>query len=168
MGHICQLRNIPKERTCLGKLVNYDYKKGGWLKIIIISLLRRLHLNDIESPLLRDVSSKCGWNWSCRPAEEDRVLNVDNVFFAIVEKCSVIHLYKLDFPLSRDALYQVWLKLIQWLWRRRFLHVDFQEKRYFSMNSQWSPIGKGCGPTFGWNKNQIPCSQFYMRSAKFG
>ena len=33
-----------------------------------------------------------------------------------------LHLYKLESPLHKDALCQVWLKLVQWFLRRRFLH----------------------------------------------
>jgi hypothetical protein len=31
-------------------------------------------------------------------------------------------LYNSEFPLPKDALCQVWLKLAQWFWRRRFLN----------------------------------------------
>ena len=31
-------------------------------------------------------------------------------------------IHKLESPSPKDALYQVWLKLAQWLWRRRFLN----------------------------------------------
>jgi hypothetical protein len=32
-----------------------------------------------------------------------------------------LYLYKLEFPLPKDNLYQVWLNLATWFWRRRFL-----------------------------------------------
>jgi hypothetical protein len=32
-------------------------------------------------------------------------------------------LYKSESPSPKDALCQVWLKLAQWLWRRRFLNA---------------------------------------------
>jgi hypothetical protein len=32
-----------------------------------------------------------------------------------------LYLKKLEFPLPKDNLYQVWLKLARWFWRRRFL-----------------------------------------------
>ena len=34
----------------------------------------------------------------------------------------VLHLKKLEPPSPKDALCQVWLKLAQWFWRRRFLN----------------------------------------------
>jgi hypothetical protein len=33
-----------------------------------------------------------------------------------------LYLKKLETPLPKDALCQVWLKLAQWFWRRRFLN----------------------------------------------
>jgi hypothetical protein len=39
-----------------------------------------------------------------------------------LEKGNPHHLNKLKFPLSKDDLCQVWLKLAQWFWRRRFLN----------------------------------------------
>ena len=34
----------------------------------------------------------------------------------------VLNLIKLKSPSNKDVLCQVWFKLIQWLWRRRFLN----------------------------------------------
>jgi hypothetical protein len=33
-----------------------------------------------------------------------------------------LHLNKLESPPLKDDLCQVWLKLVQWFWRRRFLN----------------------------------------------
>jgi hypothetical protein len=41
------------------------------------------------------------------PFDEDLVLNLNN----------------LEFPWLKDNLYQVWLKLVRWFWRRRFLKI---------------------------------------------
>ena len=38
-----------------------------------------------------------------------------------LEKGKALHLKKLESPSPKDALYQAWLKLAQWFWRRRFL-----------------------------------------------
>ena len=38
------------------------------------------------------------------------------------EKGGALHLNKLEFPSTKNALCQVWLKLAQWFWRRRFLN----------------------------------------------
>ena len=51
-----------------------------------------------------------------------RFLNFVNVFslfrnYLPLEKGVAIHLYKLEFPSTKDVLCQVWLKLAQWFWR---------------------------------------------------
>ena len=38
------------------------------------------------------------------------------------EKGGALHLNKLESPSPKDALCQVWLKLAQWFWRKRFLN----------------------------------------------
>ena len=54
-----------------------------------------------------------------------RFLNFVNVFTLLcnylpMENVPALHLNKLEFPLPKDALCQVWLKLGQWFWRRRW------------------------------------------------
>ena len=41
--------------------------------------------------------------------------------YLLFENSIVLHLNKLEFPLPKDAICQVWLKLAEWFWRRRFL-----------------------------------------------
>ena len=50
--------------------------------------------------------------------------NLINVFllsqnYFPLGKGVTLHLNKLEFPLPKNALCQVWLKLAQWFWRRR-------------------------------------------------
>ena len=40
----------------------------------------------------------------------------------LYEKLLVLHLQKFESPSPKDALCQVWLKLAQWFWRRRFFN----------------------------------------------
>ena len=54
-----------------------------------------------------------------------RFLNFVNVFslfrnYLPLEKGGAYHLNKLESPLPKDALCQVWLKLAQWFWREDF------------------------------------------------
>ena len=73
-----------------------------------------LHLQQIESPLPKDALCQVWLKlvlWFCR-----RFLNVVNVFLLFhyylpMEKGMAFHSNKLDFPLPKDALCQVWLKL---------------------------------------------------------
>jgi hypothetical protein len=39
-----------------------------------------------------------------------------------LEKGNPLHLNQREFPLPKDEFCQVWLKLAQWFWRRRFLN----------------------------------------------
>ena len=62
-------------------------------------------------------------NWPSGSGGED-FLNVVNVFLLFhnylpLEKGVNLHLNKLEFPLPKNALCQVWLKLAKWFWRRR-------------------------------------------------
>ena len=50
-----------------------------------------------------------------------------------------LHLNKLISPSHKDALCQVWLKLAQWFWRRRFLNFV----NVFSLFRNYLPLGKG-------------------------
>ena len=56
-----------------------------------------------------------------------RFLNFVNVFslfrnYLPLEESGVLHLNKLESPSRKDALCQIYLKLAQWFWRRRFLN----------------------------------------------
>jgi hypothetical protein len=55
-----------------------------------------------------------------------------------------LYLNKLEFPSPKDNLYQVWLNLASWFWRRRFSKV-FQ--CIFTLPSL-SPLGEGRSPSF--------------------
>ena len=72
-----------------------------------------------------------------------RLLNLVNVFslfrnYLPLEKGVTLHLNKLESPLPKDALCQVWLKLTQCLWRRRFLNVV----NVFSLFRYYLPLEK--------------------------
>ena len=61
-------------------------------------------------------------NWLSGSTEED-FLNSSMYFgyfcnYLPLEKGRILHLNKLESPLLKDALCQVWLKLAQWFWRR--------------------------------------------------
>jgi hypothetical protein len=46
---------------------------------------------------------------------------------------------KLEFPSSKDNLYQVWLNLVCWFWRRRFLNIF----NVFLLFCYYVPLEKG-------------------------
>ena len=83
-----------------------------------------LNLNKLESPSPKNALCQfwlklAQWFW------RRRFLNFVNVFslfgyYLPLEKGGALHLNKLESPLPKDALWQVWLKLAQWFWRRRW------------------------------------------------
>ena len=46
------------------------------------------------------------------------------LYYIPLGKGRALHLNKLEFPIPKDALYQVWLKLVQWFLRRRWKVYD--------------------------------------------
>ena len=78
--------------------------------------------------------------------EKKIFLNFVNVFslfryYLPLEKGGALHLNKLESPSSKDDLSQVWLKLVQWIWRGRFLnflHIVLLFRYYL-------PLEKGVG-----------------------
>ena len=88
----------------------------------------------------------------------ERFLNVVNVFslfhdYLPLEKGMALQQNKLEFPLSKDALYQVRLKLAQWFWRRRFLiilnmilhfryYLPFEKGATLHLNNLDTPLTK--------------------------
>ena len=59
-----------------------------------------------------------------------------------------LHLNKLESHSHKDALCQVWLKLVRWFWRRRFLNFA----NIFSLCCYYLPLEQG-GPLIWTNLN---------------
>ena len=87
---------------------------------------RALDLINIESPSPKDALCQvqlklAQWFWKWR------LFNFINVFLLFrnylpLEKGGALHLNKLESPSPKNAMCQVWLKLAQWFWRRRFFN----------------------------------------------
>ena len=81
-----------------------------------------IHLNKLKSPSPKNALWQvwlelAQWFWR-------RFLYLVNIisflcFYLPLVKDGSLHLNKLESPLPKDALYQVWLKLVQCFWRRR-------------------------------------------------
>ena len=75
---------------------------------------------------LRMHCAKLGWNWPSGSGEEDFFFLIFvNIFwllfnYLLLERGGAVHLNTLESPLPKDALGQVWLKMDQWFWRRRW------------------------------------------------
>ena len=107
-----------------------------------------LHLNKLESPSPKDAFCQvwlqlAQWIW------RRRFVNFVNVFspfrnYFPVEKGRALHLKKLEFPLPKDDLCQVWLKLARW-----FLEKKISKSCQYNFTIlQLSPLGKGNCPLF--------------------
>ena len=92
---------------------------------VIISPWKRVgpfiwtNLNPLDPKMLL---AKFGWNWLSGSWEEDFLIS--SKYFPCnylpLKKGGDLHLYKLESPSPKDALWQVWLKLVDWFWRKRF------------------------------------------------
>ena len=82
---------------------------------------------------------KIGWNWL---SEENVVISSMNFrFFVIIspwKRAGPLN-WKIESPSPKDALRQVWLKLAQWFWRKRFLNCV----NVFSLFRNYLPLEKG-------------------------
>ena len=76
--------------------------------------------------------------------EKNIFFNFVNVFslfqyYLPFDKGGALHFNKLESPLPKDALCQVWLKLAQWFWRRRFFYFV----NVFLLFRNYLPFDKG-------------------------
>ena len=104
------------------------------------------------------IYSKFEWNWPAGSREKIKKNNC-RVFFPFryylpLEKGDPLHLNRIESTSPKDDLCQIWLKLVQWFWRRflndptPFLHFcdyhHFEEDLAFSLFEQsWIPFTQG-------------------------
>ena len=95
--------------------------------------------------------AKFNWNWPCG-SRFSYFVDVFLLFrnYLPLQKGVVLNLYKFKFPLPKDELCQVWLKLAQWFWRGKLL--NFVNVFFAILLS--SPFGKGWGSSL--NKLESP------------
>ena len=99
-----------------------------------------LHLNELEFPSPKDAWCKVWLKWA-QWFWRRRFFNFVNVFslfrnYLPLEKGGALHLNKLESPLPKDALCQVWLKLAQRFWRRRWKCEKFTTTTTTTDNGQ--------------------------------
>ena len=80
-------------------------------------------------PFTKGWLRQVGWNWFSGSGEDYYILTTYFRYLFIItliihpsEKDVALHLIKLQSTSPKNALCQVWLKLAQWFWRRRFLN----------------------------------------------
>ena len=137
MGHIAHLRKQFKSINtydCIITLIKRRKKH-----YLLYENLLFLHLKKLESPspkndLCWDWLKLAHWFWR-------RFFNFVNVIsrfrnYLPFEKGMALHLNKLISPSHKDALCQVWLKLAQWFWRRRWKCEKFTTTTTTTDNGQ--------------------------------
>ena len=85
--------------------------------------------------------AKFGWNWPSGSGEEDFLISSMYFhYFVIIPPWKRGPSFKQTWiPSAKDVLCQVWLKLAQWFWRRRFLNFV----NVFSLFRNYLPLEKG-------------------------
>ena len=110
---------------------------------------------------------KFGWNWPSGSWEEDffNFVNVFSLFrnYLRLEKGCALHLNKLEPPSPKDALCQIWLRLVQWSRRRRFLNFV----NVFSLFRNYLPLEKGRALHLN-NLNPLPQGCFVPNLVEIG
>ena len=97
------------------------WKKGG-----------ALYLNKLESPSPKDALCKFVWNWLSGSGEEDYLISSMYFrYFVIFSpwKRAGPSSEQTWIPSTKGCLCQVWLKLAQWFWRRRWKCEKFTDGR---------------------------------------
>ena len=88
-------------------------------------------MNKFESRLLKDDLWQVWLSWPSGSEEKDSFnsLNVFSPFgnYLPLGKGGALHLKKIKSPSSKNALYQVWLKLALWFWRRTWKCEKFMK-----------------------------------------
>ena len=77
--------------------------------------------------------AKFGWNWHSASGEKDysNFLKVFTLFliYLFFEKGVTLHMNKLESPSPKDALCQIWFKLVLWFWRSIWKCEKFTDRR---------------------------------------
>ena len=118
----------------------------------------------------RMLCAKFGWNWSSSSGE--KIFKSCQFILLIPDylpfgKGVALYLNKLEFPSPKDTLCQVWLKLAQWFWRRRWKCEKFTDRRtdrqtdgrqvirkaHLSFQLRWAKnLAEGCQPPKATNR----------------
>ena len=78
-------------------------------------------------------------------SKDKNIVNFINVFFLhSFEKGEILRLNKLESPLPKDGLFQIWLILVQWSWRG----ISYKIRWCIFQFRNYLPFGKELGTLF--------------------
>ena len=103
-----------------------------------------LHLNKLESLSPKDALCqdwlKLAWWFGGRFFNFRQYLMYFRYFVIIypLKKSVALYLKKMESPSIKDVLCQVWLKLAQWFWRRRWKYEKFTTRTITTTDKFWS------------------------------
>ena len=132
--------NLVTQGLCVPSLVEIASvvleKKIFFNFVIVLSLFcyylllekdEAFYLNKLDSDSSKDACTKFGSDWSSGSGIIFFLNFVNefplNRYHFPLKKDWILLLNKLEFPLPKDALCQVLLKLAKWFWRIRFLNI---------------------------------------------
>ena len=119
---LVEIGSVVQERQIFFNFVNVFYLFRNYLPL---EKGEALHLNKVESPLPKDGLCEvwfilAQWFWRRRIFKFRQFLGGLFCNYLPLDKGGALQLNKLESPSPKDALCEVWLKLAQWFWRRRF------------------------------------------------
>ena len=82
------------------------------------------------------------WNWPSS-GEEDFLISSMYLYYPFpnylpLKKGGALHFNKLESRSPKDAFWQVWLKLAQWFWRRRWKCKKFTDRQTEGQTYEWT------------------------------
>ena len=121
MASLVEIGPVVLENYKIFKFVNVFSQFHNYLPL---EKAGALHLNKLESPSFKDDMCQV-WLKLAKQFPRRRFFKFVNVFsqfrnYLPLGKGKNPYLNKLESPSPKDALCQVWLKLAQWFWRRRW------------------------------------------------
>ena len=138
--HLNKLESPPPKEVCAK--FGWNWHSGSVEEFFFISLMYFRYFVNISPWKMtgsffwkktwisssKDACTKIGWNWSSGSGVKfSKILLVNFGYFVLyftLEKRRALHWNKFEYPLSKDALCRVWLKLAPCFWRRRFFKIS--------------------------------------------
>ena len=102
------------------------------------------HSNKLQSPSPKDALCQIWLNWPSSSGGEDfKISSMYLCYFVNISPWKRLgpSFEHTSIPFTQDALCQVWLKLAQWFWRKRFFLILSMYFRYLVIISPWKRVG---------------------------